>query len=256
MENIQDNPESQEKALITYVIDCRRHAKNQDVKEISDFESSLTEKGIEKSEDLAISRPSVSTGDSYVSEFPRTRQTVESIRQGEWGMPEDAEPEKINETARLRGKDIYSNHEFRKKYFTVAHEKGHASAAQWFLNHKDQRPEDAPISPKEMAAGYASVINDLVLELKGKEPAQKTEIIPKTIVSHDLNMEAFLFYTIGEQSENFMEQIGQISKLDGFKIILDKKGNEIIGKLKFKDILYVLDLDKLQELANKYFSSK
>lgn len=267
MESIGKTYESHEMPTLSFDVHCLRHSENQDIKNnASDFESSLTEKGEKKAEILTTFKPPYTTGDAYVSELPRTKQTVENMRKGEWSYAKEklgTESAEIIETARLRSRGFYDDDNFRKEYFSLVQEKGHSFAAQWFLDHKDQKPEGAPLSPEEMAAGYASVINDLISELK-EETINKTKRVPKTVVSHDLNMEAFLFFTIGEQimangnlpGNTFMEKIGQVSELDGFQVVLDRKGDTVSGRINYKGTNYTLELDKLRELAAKYpFSS-
>jgi len=160
----------------------------------------------------------------------------------------------------LGDEKFWENNKFREKYFQMKEAKGVNAAAEWYLDFKDKSPYGA-LAPAEAAAGYSSVILELVNKLdKGKEKS-KTGVLPKTIISHDLIMEPFLFYAIGEQvmanqsspGKTFMEKIGgAIDVVHGFQIEIEKGGKEITALLSFRGHKYSIDLENLQKLTVRY----
>lgn len=118
-------------------------------------------------------------------------------------------------------------------------------ALQWYLNHKEQRPDPETYSPKEMAGLVAYKLNRFVNLPEYMEDGKEVELIS---VGHKTSTEAFLKYMIG--FEDLSEMGGSLRTLDNweFDVKTDAVGNKTV-ELRFRDKVYPLDRDKLSELA-------
>jgi len=255
-------PESHERIINQYIIDCRRHAKKVDELEGDDDNRGLNEVGMAQAGGITYLKPPYNSGDCFTSEIVRTKQTAEMMQVGRWqkgseimGLPIP----KIITSKRLGSNEFWgkSKGEFLEKYRQLGGSKGE----QWYLDFKDKKPFDEIISPEEAGASYASIILGLVNDLETTKKLNKASNISKTLISHDLMMHPFLYYTIGDQIENddsltgndFMEKIGgPIKSSEGFIIRLEKNEENIIATLSLRGKEYSLNLDKLHELVDKY----
>jgi broad specificity phosphatase PhoE len=256
-------PETKEQFVQSYIIDCRRHGEKEEGEEVGK-KPLLSKKGKKQARAISTLKPPYLTGDTYVSQVPRTRQTAEGMKETEWQAAREIIGQKDNrivETKRLGDYEFWENPEFMKNFFRVKTESSPAAAHQWYLDFKDNKPYGEVISPEEAAASYGSVIVDLTDELEGDNIKNKSGKIPKTIISHDLVMEPFLYYAIGDQIENdkslpegsFIDKIGgPTENISGFTVRLDREGGvtKVTITLNGKD--YAIDLDKLKALINKY----
>jgi hypothetical protein len=255
--------ESKEQVVTKYVIDCRRHGE----KELGEKEGKqpgLTEKG--KLQGRMISKfkgPFYNTGDIYVSNIGRTEQTGQAMQETQSPAHKEAlnlPASQVFTREELGDEKFWESQEFRAGYFKIKEAKGTDAAAQWYLDFKDKSPYGA-ISPEKAAANYSGVIMELVNKLKQGQEKNVAGALPKTIISHDLLMEPFLYYAIGDQvmsdkslkGKTFMEKIGgAMEVVHGFSLEVEKVGQEIVALLSFRGHKYPLDLDKLQQLIAKY----
>lgn len=252
-----------EQIVTRYIIDCRRHGE----KEKGEKEGKkpvLSEKGEEQGRFVTALKPPYATGDIYVSKIHRTRQTAEAMQETEWEKGKEVlglGKNKIFETARLGDETFWKSKKFRDSYFKIKKEKGVNAANQWYLDFKEQKPFGEAISPEEAAASYADVILGLADNLALGKEKNKIGKLPKTIISHDLVMEPFLYFTIGKQLEKdrdlkgkgFIEKSGgALEPISGLEIELEKKDNEVKASLSFRGNKYGLDINKMKKLVKKY----
>ncbi|MBI2129528.1 histidine phosphatase family protein [Candidatus Woesearchaeota archaeon] len=254
---------AKEQIVTRYVVDCRRHGEKEEGEE-KDKKPRLSVNGEAQGRFVTALKPPYTPGDVYISKIPRTRQTAEAMQETEWEKGKEVlgiGAGKIFETERLGDETFWKSKKFRDSYFKIKEEKGVNAANQWYLNFKKQKPFGEAISPEEAAASYASVILGLADELASGKEKNKIGQLPKTIISHDLVMEPFLYFTIGKQvekdrdlkGEGFIEKSGgTLEPISGLEIELEKKENKIKALLSFRSKKYELDLNKMKKLVKKY----
>ncbi|MFA5021675.1 MAG: hypothetical protein WC508_01150 [Patescibacteria group bacterium] len=255
------SPEQNEQLVTAYTIDCRRHSER-DRENINP----LTENGEKKAKAVTLLKPPYNPGDCYVSEVIRTDDTAQKMQETIWQEGDEVlglGKGRIIQSRHLGADDFWGGDEgrFLNQYREIMREKGKAAAEQWYLDFKDKKPFEETISPQEAAAHYSVVILGLVDQLNNSQQKARVSKIPKTIVSHDVMMHPFLYYSIGENVEtdkdalgdSFIEKIGgPIKETEGFSLNLEKVDNEVKATLILRDKEYDIDLSKLRKLVGRY----
>ena len=132
------------------------------------------------------------------------------------------------------------------------------TATDWYLNMGDKRFDKESISPKEIAEGFAYMLNQNI-KMSGKlYSGSKVDLIEGThqVLPESLLKEVMIRYVRGEKVIGF-DSIKEIGGALGyaepvdFKIKRDKKGDYDV-KLDFRGKEYEVDMNRLNQLANSY----